>query len=138
MDTIDLVALQGGRPLAVVEVKRVPIPPEFQHAVLKRLKAYGEATQSPWVLLADPQSINIYRQGRWEAPQVTLDTERLVELTEPVRPEVVGRRTLTRVLKSWLRMLGKHRQLAAQSPELADFIRDVAGLEELVEEFHVH
>jgi hypothetical protein len=135
MNTIDLVALQGGRPLAVVEVKRRPIPPEFHRVVIRRLRSHVEATQSQWALLADPQSVEFYRQGQWETPQIKLDTERIVEQATPVRPEFIGRRVLTHVLECWMRMLGQRPQLALDYPALADFIHDIAGADDFVEEY---
>jgi hypothetical protein len=138
MGKADLVALHEGRPLVLVEAKGRPVSADFRNAVLQQLKSYGEATQSRWLLLADPQSVDIYRQDALDAPQATLATKEIVESAELSGVATIGGRILLLAIERWLRALGQAPHFTRNHPELKDFVHDVAGADDFVREFDVN
>jgi Type I restriction enzyme R protein N terminus (HSDR_N) len=138
MEKADLVALREGKPLVVVEAKRRPVPPSFREAVLQQLKDYGEATQSRWLLLADPRSVDIYRNDELEGPKATLDTREILDSTELSSVSIIGESILLLAIERWMRALRQSSLFASRHPELTDFVRDVAVADDFVREFHVH
>jgi hypothetical protein len=138
MGKADLVAMHEGRPLVLVEAKGRPVPESFRNAVLEQLKSYGAATQSRWLLLADPRSIDIYRQDALDAPQATLATDEIVESAALSKVSSIGERILLLAIERWLRELGQGPHFTSKHPELRDFVHDVAEADDFVREFDVH
>ena len=55
----DLIILEDGRVVAVVESKGVPIPPALLRPVTEQVRHYAQTSGSRWVLLVDPVLLRI-------------------------------------------------------------------------------
>lgn len=114
--------------MLVVEAKSRPVHAPFHDAVVRQLQAFSTRVNSPWVLLADPEKMEIYRSGDVTRPVVTLSTGEIVEGETPRAPSVIGERTLIYVLDRWLSDLPRRRAaLVARHPELSDLANDLSN-----------
>lgn len=119
----DLVVLREGRPVAVVEAKGRPVQPPFQESVVRQLQAFSTSVNSPWLLLVDPEKTQIFRSIDITRPVVTLSTGEIVRQETPVRPSVIGERTVLFAVDRWLH----DPALVAQHAELREFAKDLSN-----------
>jgi hypothetical protein len=131
----DLVLLQQGRPVVVVEAKGRSVPADFRHAALEQLRVFAERTSSQWALLVDPDFALIYSTGRMDVPLAKIPTSEVIESAGLAMVENVGESILLIAVDRWLRSLPKSARLPERYPELSDFVSALRDVDESVREF---
>ncbi len=136
MDPIDLVALQGGRPLVAVEAKSRPVPDDFRGPVLEQLREGLEATQSRWAVLAAPDRVEFYRHDDLEQPRASIPSEEILRAAGLEDSPVVGEALLTTAMERWLQRLRSDHAFGARYPALKDFFELARRADDVVRDFH--
>lgn len=122
---VDLLVVERGRPVAVVEAKGIPVPPAFRGAVLEQLRLYARRTSSRWALLVDPVSMAIYSSEGIGEPVAEVPAPELLRSAGIDAAKTVGGRTLLLAVERWLSAVPRSPELAERYPELAEFFADV-------------
>ncbi len=91
--TADLVLLQDGHPVIIVEAKSRPIPHDFERAVREQVRMFAGHTGSQWSILIDPVTTMIFQGERTHEPLATIPTEEIIELAD-LSSKIVGERLL--------------------------------------------
>jgi hypothetical protein len=134
-DVADLVLLEDGHPVILVDAKRSPAPPEFRSAVAARLQDLTTRLNSSWSLLVDPETARVYRGDNLEDPVATIPTERIVRDASPPDFAVIGQRTLLQAIERWLQRLTVESSLVDSYPALHDLAQDIARTEEWIRDY---
>jgi hypothetical protein len=125
--TPDLVLTQDGQPVVIVEAKRRAIPSPFESPVLHQLRAFAERTGAKWIILAEPETIRIYRSDQLQGTAIRVPTREVFESTLP-QTEPVGERTLLLALNHWLLALPRSGSLA-KHPDLSGLAEDLTHVD---------
>lgn len=135
MDPIDLVALQGGRPLVAVEAKSRPVPDDFRGPVLEQLREGLEATQSRWAVLAAPDRVEFYRHDDLEQPRASIPSEEILRAAGLEGVAAVGKGILTLAMKRWFGQLQSEHAFSDRYPSLAEFFETARRADSVIEDF---
>ncbi len=136
MSVADLVLLEHGQPLVVVEAKARPVPRAFKSSVLAQLRYFASKTGSRWSLLADPETIRIYQEPELDQPVAEIATQDLLRTVGLSSVEVVGEGVLLMALDRWFKAIAGNGK-SGLTPALSDFAHAVRGADETVREFIV-
>jgi len=137
MRSADLVLLQQGRPVVVVEAKGRSVPADFREAALEQLRVFAERTSGQWSLLVDPDFALIYSSGSMDVPLARIPTSEIIESAGLATIESVGESILLIAVDRWLRSLPTSARLLERYPELSDFVSALRDVDESVREFPV-
>lgn len=122
----DLVVKKKGRPVVVIEAKSSPITtPSLREAATEQLRVYATDVSSPWSVMADPGTTEIFKTIDMSRPVARLPTGEVVASVGIPPSEVVGRRTLRMALNRWLSSLNRETAVVAGHPELSEFAEAV-------------
>ncbi|CCF84211.1 hypothetical protein [Nitrolancea hollandica] len=132
----DLVLLQDGHPVVVVEAKPRPIPPDFERAVRAQVRMFAGQTGSQWSILADPVTTMIFQGEHTNEPLATIPTKEIIESAD-LHLEIVGERLLLIAIRRWLRSLPQEEQFLKRFPELAGFVQTVRHGDEFASDYPV-
>lgn len=134
--TADLVLLQDGHPVIVVEAKSRRIPPDFERAVREQVRMYAGYTGSRWSILIDPVTTMIFQGEHTHEPLATIPTKEIIESADlPTRD--VGEQLLLIAVRRWLHLLPQEEQFLKRFPKLADFVQTVGHVDEFAARYPV-
>lgn len=135
MSRADLVLLEHGHPLVVVEAKARPTPNAFESSVLAQLRYLASKTGSRWSLLADPQTVRVYRDQE-PGPVAEIATREIMRAVGLTAVDAVGKGVLLIALDRWFKAMAGNGK-SSLSPALSDFAHAVQDADETVREFVV-
>ena len=128
----DLLFLKDGRPIAVVEAKRLAIPEEYYQAVLEQVRDYARLTNSRWTLLADPVAVRVFLGEQVEQLVAVLPAEQVLAWAAIAKAEPVGDSTLLLAIEWWLTDQERLSELPEMFPQLADFAADLRECDQVL------
>src|SRR5438477_496805 len=77
----DMVLLENGQPVVLVEAKRRVVP-DLRDAALEQLRSYAQRLGNRWTLLIEPEKTAIYQGAHVDKPFAELPTREILEQTE--------------------------------------------------------
>ncbi len=126
----DILILQEGRPIGVVEVKGRTIPRAYRPTVLRLLERMALDHDARWSILVDPSSTQLFAGADVGRPVASLETDSVIRsLRSTWRPE--GERGLALAIEHWLVGLRSGDvQPQGELTSVPRFVADIASSDE--------